>query len=242
VLVLTLSRPEKLNALTSAGVEELLTALDASGRDERVRVVVLRGEGRSFCAGADVAQELAHADLGRANEFLVGIAEVLRRISLLPQPVIAAVQGHACGAGAEIALEADLRIAAEDAQVWLPDVGIGSTPASVYQLLRYVGRARTTAMVLLSQRLNAGDMLSLGMVSAVVPVEDLESAAFELALRLCERSATSLRFGKQAVRLADEASRDADLAANVAAMLVCYADGTQQEAAARFASKHQRSD
>ena len=69
---------------------------------------------------------------------------MLRRISLLPQPVIAAVQGHACGGGAEIALEADFRVAADDAQLWLPDVGIGSTPASVYQLLRYVGRARTT--------------------------------------------------------------------------------------------------
>jgi enoyl-CoA hydratase len=205
-------------------------------------VVVLRGEGRSFCAGADIGQELAHGDLARANDFLVRIADVLRRISLLPQPVIAAVQGHACGAGAEIALEADLRIAAEDAQVWLPDVGIGSTPASVYQLLRYVGRARTTAMVLLSQRLNAPDMLSLGMVSAVVPGEELENAALELALRLCERTPTSLRLGKQAVRLADEASRETDLAANVAAMLVCYAGGAQQEAAARFTSKHQRSD
>lgn len=241
MLVLTFSRPEKLNALTSAGLAELAAALDEAGRDEDVRVVVLRGEGRAFCAGADVGLELAHSDLARANEFLEAIAGVLRRISLLPKPVIAAVQGHACGGGAEIALEADLRIAAADAQLWLPDVGIGSTPASVYQLLRYVGRARTTAMVLLSQRLTAAEMLSLGMVSAVVPGEELESAAIELACALCERTATSLRLGKQAVRTADEASRETDLAANIAAMLVCYAGASQQEAAARFTSKPQGS-
>jgi enoyl-CoA hydratase/carnithine racemase len=219
----------------------LAAELAAAGRDQRVRVVVLCGEGRSFCAGADVNAELAHTDLERANDFLLGLAEVLRRISLLPQPVIAAVQGHACGGGAEIALEADFRVAADDAQIWLPDVGIGSTPASVYQLLRYVGRARTTSMVLLSERLSAADMLSLGMVSAVVPREELETAAVELARRLCERSPTSLRLGKQAVRLADEASREADLTANVAAMLVCYAGAAQQEAAVRFTSKPQGS-
>ncbi len=236
VLVLTLSRPEKLNALTRAGLAELTAALAAAERDERVRVVVLCGEGRSFCAGADVGAELAHGDLERANEFLGALADVLRRISLLPQPVIAAVQGHACGAGAEIALEADFRVAAEDAQLWLPDVGIGSTPASAYQLLRYVGRARATAMVLLSERLGAADMLSLGMVSGVVPSGRLEGAAVELAHALCERSPTSLRLGKQAVRLASEASREADLSANVAAMLVCYAGAAQKEAAARFTS------
>jgi enoyl-CoA hydratase/carnithine racemase len=179
--------------------------------------------------------ELGHADLGRANDFLVRPAAVLRRISLLPEPVIATVQGHACGR-AEIALEADLRGTAEDAQVWFPDVGIGSTPASVYQLFRYAGRVRATSMVLLSERLTAQEVFGLGMVSAVVPVEELEQAAFELAFRLCERSPTSLRFGKEAVRLADEATREADLASNVAAMLVCYAEA-QQEAAARFVSK-----
>lgn len=237
VLVLTLARPEKLNALTRTGLDELHAALDSAATSDDVRVVILRGEGRSFCAGADVGEELATSDLEQANAFLSRLAAVLRSISLLPKPVIAAVQGHACGGGAELALEADLRVAAEDAQVWFPDVGIGSTPASVYQLFRYVGRARTTSMVLLSERLTAEEMRSLGMVSAVVPAEKLEDAALDLARRLCERGRTSLRFGKEAVRLADEATREADLAANIAAMLVCYAGEEQQEAAARFMAR-----
>jgi enoyl-CoA hydratase/carnithine racemase len=90
-------------------------------------------------------------------------------------------------------------------------------------------------------RLTAADMLSPGMVSAVMPGEDIESAAVELARTPCERTATSLRLGKQAVRTADEASRETDLAADIAAMLVCYARGSQQQATARFTSKPQGS-
>jgi enoyl-CoA hydratase/carnithine racemase len=222
VLVLSLTRPEKLNALTLPGLQELERALE-SARADSIRVVVLRGAGRSFCAGADVAAELGTESLSRLDAFLTCLASTLRRVSLLPKPVIAAVQGHAAGGGAELALEADLRIAADDAELWFPDVAIGSTPASVYQLVRHVGSARATSMVLLQQRLTAAEMLRFGMLVEVVPASDLDSAALQLARRIASHPASSLRFAKEAVRLASEATREADLAANVAAMLACHA-------------------
>jgi enoyl-CoA hydratase/carnithine racemase len=233
-LTLTLSRPEKLNALTRTGLRELLDALSEAERDPGVRVVVIRGHGRSFCAGADVTEVMADADLDAATAFLTDLAAVLRAISLLSKPVIAALQGHAAGGGAELALECDLRLAAPDVQLWFPDVGIGSTPASLYALYRCVGRAKTTEMALLGTRLDAEQMLRLGVITEVAPVDALAEAADAVARRLAGLSPTSLRLAKAAVRLADEASREVDLAANVSAMLACWHSPEQREAATRF--------
>jgi enoyl-CoA hydratase/carnithine racemase len=237
VLTLTLSRPEKLNALTEAGLGELLAGLEEAARDDRIRVVVLRGEGRSFCAGADVDEVMGRSDLDAAYAFLSRLAGALRAISLLPKPAVAAVQGHAAGGGAELALEADLRIAADDAQLWFPDVGIGSTPASLSRLYQCVGRAKATEMAMLGTRLGADDMLRAGLVTEVVAVAELEEAALQLARRLAGLGSSSLRFAKEAVRLAEEASREVDLAANIGAMLACWQGAEQREAAARFLAR-----
>ena len=242
IVSLTLARPEKLNALTRAGLEELIAALNELVHDPAVRVVVLRGEGRSFCAGADVAEVMADTNTGAAAGFLTRLADVLRAVSLVPKPVVAVLQGHAAGGGAELALEADLRIAAEDAQLWFPDVGIGSTPATLYTLYRCVGRAKATEMAMLGTRLGAEEMLGLGLVTEVVPAEELGDAALRLARRLAGLSPTSLRLAKQAVRLADEASREVDLAANITSMLACWETPEQHEAVARFRQRRASSD
>jgi len=242
VVTLTLARPDKLNALTRTGLAELVAALDEAAHDPAARVVLLRGDGRSFCAGADVAEVMANRDTDAATGFLTRLADVLRAVSIVPKPVVAAVRGHAAGGGAELALEADLRIAAEDAQLWFPDVGIGSTPATLYTLYRCVGRSKATEMAMLGTRLDAGEMLRLGLVTEVVPIAKLEDAALRLARRLGGLSPTSLRLAKQAVRLADEAGREVELAANVTAMLACWETPEQQAAAARFRERRESRD
>jgi enoyl-CoA hydratase/carnithine racemase len=234
ILTLTLARPEKLNALTTPMLAALEAGLERARADD-VRVVVLRGEGTSFCAGADMVDSLGISDVHGASDFLERLARVLGRISALPKPVVAAVQGHAAGGGAEIALEADLRVVAEDAQLWFPDVGIGSTPASVWQLYRMVGRALTTEMVMLGRRLAAADLSRYAMAQTVVPAADLDDAAHGLAERLRDAgSELSLRHAKRAIDLAAQATRPQDLEANVAAMLVCYWSDEQRQTVDRF--------
>jgi enoyl-CoA hydratase/carnithine racemase len=237
VLTISLARPAKLNAITPAMVDELAAALDAAAAPE-VRVVVLRGEGRSFCAGADVHQSLGLETVDDAETFMSGLAAVLRRISSLPKPVVAAVQGHAVGGGAELALESDLRVVADDARLGFPDVALGSTPASLYQLVRMVGRSRAMDMALRGTELDASEMERLGVACAVVPADRLRDAALQVARDLRDRAgARSLRYAKEAVANAAEASRDADLATNVAAMLVCHTSVEQRAYVAGFGTR-----
>jgi enoyl-CoA hydratase/carnithine racemase len=237
ILVLGLNRPERLNALSPALVEELGDALDRAERPD-VRVVVLRGEGRSFCAGADVHEALGIEDLDAAAAFLTSLAAVLHRISTLPAPVVAAVQGHAVGGGAELALEADLRVVAEDAVLSFPDVALGSTPASLHRLVRLVGRGRAAAIAMLGEDLGAAEMLRAGVAQRVTPASELDAAALELATTLRDRaSGRSLRFAKEALNLAEDPSRTVELRANVAAMLACYASKEQRAFVAGFGGR-----
>lgn len=237
VYTIGLHRPEKLNALTQRMLDEIATALDDALASD-VRVVVLLGEGRSFCSGADVTESLSLTDVPAAATFLGAIAGVLRRISNLPKPVIAGIKGHTAGGGAEIALEADIRVAGDDTLLWLPDVSIGSSPTSLYHFVRMLGTSRATRMAMLGERLSAEEMERLGLVASIVPSGEVEAAAYEIAERLRKLSPLSLRYAKEAVRLATEASRDADLAANIAAMLLCSQSEEQKRAVERFGQRH----
>jgi enoyl-CoA hydratase/carnithine racemase len=242
VLALRMARPRKLNALSPALVAQLAAGLEGAEADA-VRVVVLLGAGRSFCAGADVTESLGIEDLDAAAGFLTALAGVLRRISGLPKPVIAAVQGDAVGGGAELALEADLRIVASDARLSFPDVALGSTPATLYPLVRLAGRGRALEMALLGTELDAKEMERLGIAHRVVTPEALEEEALDLARRLRDRaSARSLRFAKEAVMHAEGPSREADLRANVAAMLACHSSDEQRAFVRGFGSRPAHGD
>jgi enoyl-CoA hydratase len=237
ILTVTLSRPAKLNALTPLTVEQLGLAFEAATAPE-VRVVVLAGEGRSFCAGADVVQSLGLRDRDAAGAFLRGLAGVLARISSLPKPVVAAVQGHAVGGGAELALEADLLVAADDAVLGFPDVALGSTPASLWQLVRKAGHARAVDMAMLGTELDAAEMQTLGIATRVVAPEELLESALDVARTLRDRAgARSLRYAKEAVAHAETATRSADLAANVSAMLDCHFSDEQRGYVAGFSAR-----
>jgi enoyl-CoA hydratase/carnithine racemase len=234
ILTVTLMRPDKLNALTPAMLTSLAAAFDRAEEPD-VRVVVLRSAGTSFCSGADVIESLGMSDMDGASDFLERLAGVLRRISALPKPVVAAVQGHAAGGGAEMALEADVRVVADDASLWFPDVGIGSTPASVWQLYRMVGPAVTNEMVMLGRRLGADDLAHFSMAHSVVAPDALHAAAHAIAERLRDNgSELSMRHAKRAIDLAAQATRQHDLEANVSAMLVCYWSDEQRRTVDAF--------
>lgn len=196
--IVRLNRPECLNAVNTALVEHLVAALDEVTRAE-VGAVLLTGRGRAFCAGHDLKAPPEDPATVRAR--LDRIQDVTRRIRSCPAPVIAAVQGHAVGAGAEFALGCDLVIAADDARFRFPEVGLGlSVTGGASKLLPLlVGPLKAKEIVLFGDTIDAAEASRLGLVNAVVPVDALLPTALQWAARLADRPRTPLAMAKEAL-------------------------------------------
>ena len=181
IMVLTLNRPAKLNAIDNELAEELLGAIDDALRNEAVRVLLLRGAGRAFCAGRDVGAPPTQQDL-------LLVQAVAQAIVALPKPVIAAVHGWTVGAGVEWMLDADLVVAANDTRFRLPEASLGVfvTGGLTATLPASVGLARAKALMLLGSEFSAAQAQAWGMVWQVVDPSDLESASLRVAMRVAE--------------------------------------------------------
>lgn len=169
-----LNRPDRLNAITEACREKLLAALAQVHDDASLRAVIVTGAGRGFCAGGDLDRLLAlreTADAPGFGKILDGQLAVTRALAALPQIAIAAVNGPCAGAGLDIALACDIRVAGESATFGAPFLGLGILPdMTAFELLpRVVGRARALDMFVTAEFLGAGEALSAGLVSRVVP-------------------------------------------------------------------------
>jgi enoyl-CoA hydratase len=203
VATLTLNRPAAMNAITQRMKDELATALDAVEADEAVRVLVITGAGnKAFCAGADI-KERAGTDPTPA-EFIVrqrATHRLFTRIEQFGKPVIAALNGVAYGGGAEIALCADLRIAADTASIGLTEVSLGVIPAGggTQRLPRLVGVAKAKELIFTAARLNAAEALSLGLVNRVVPADRLAEATMALAREIAAKPPLAVRLAKQVI-------------------------------------------
>jgi methylglutaconyl-CoA hydratase len=200
VLTLTLNRPDKRNALSAELIEELHRALERADLDSAVRVVLLRGAGKDFCAGADLAELLASVDqtVGDNEAAALRLGSLFERMRALPKPVLAVVQGRALAGGAGLATACDLVLAGSGAQLGYPEIQRGFAPAMVMALLRrMVGEKVALDLVLTGRVLTAGEAERLGLVSRVLPDGELESGARKLAADLARNSATALAFTKQ---------------------------------------------
>lgn len=212
VATVTFDRPEKLNALTFdvyADFRDLLAELE---HREDVDVLVVTGEGKGFCSGGDVHEiigRLLEMDSKGLLEFTRMTGAVVERMRRLPVPIVAAVNGVAAGAGAVIALAADLRLMAESASFHFlfTRVGLaGADMGSAYLLPRVVGLGRATEMLLLGDEIEAGDAVSVGLASRVLPDDDLRQAARQLARRLAE--GPSLAYAATKVLISRELDMD----------------------------------
>jgi 2-(1,2-epoxy-1,2-dihydrophenyl)acetyl-CoA isomerase len=201
VATLTLDRPAALNALTVPVKVALRKALESIARDRAVRAVILTGAGRAFCAG----QDLAERDEPDAAALEVEIRErynpIIRALRSMGQPVIAAVNGVAAGAGASLAFACDLRIAAEEARFVLAFGRIGLVPDSgaTWFLPRLVGAAKASELAFVGDPIDAAEALRLGLVSRVVPGDQLLTEARALADRIAEGAPLALALTKEAL-------------------------------------------
>lgn len=195
------NRPEKLNAMTLAMYDELGHAFKAAADDERVRVVILMGAGeRAFCVGADLKESIPA--LAR-NDIDISAWDAAHLKSLnIDKPVICAVNGLCMGAGFEIMLATDLRIAASTAVFSLPEVSLGIVPAggTLVRLVRQIGYAAAMEILMLGERFSSEHLLRVGVLNRVVAPEHLSVMVTGWAERLARLSPTALKVTKQAVR------------------------------------------
>ncbi len=225
-----LNRPQRLNAVVPELVEELVRAL-ARARAERVRAVVLAGNGRAFCSGHDLKAETPVLEARASRERLDRIQEVTREIRRAPFPVIAAVHGYALGAGCEFALGCDLVVAAEDARFGFPEVSVGlSVTGGISRLLTAaVGALKAKELVLLGEHFTAADAFRLGLVARVVAAGAHETAALEIAAGLAAKPPYALALAKHSIDRGVDGTVEDAFAREVAdAQLTEYAGESDQ--------------
>jgi methylglutaconyl-CoA hydratase len=200
VLSVTLNRPDKRNALGSQLIDELHQALEQADLDGNVRVVLLRGAGKDFCAGADLDELLASADRSvRENESsALRLGKLFERIRALPKPVVALVHGRALAGGAGLATACDLVVGSKSAQIGYPEILRGFVPAMVTALLRrIVGEKVAMDLVLTGRTLTADEAHAAGLFSRVVADAELEREGARLTAQLSQSSATALALSKK---------------------------------------------
>lgn len=195
VRVVTVNRPDKLNALNAATLDALHTAFDDAARDPGVRVVVLTGAGpKAFVAGADIA-EMAGLSAVQGRDFSLRGQRMMRRVEKMPKPVIAMINGFALGGGLELAMCCHLRVAADHVKLGQPEINLGLIPGfgGSQRLLRLAGRAATLELCLTGAPIDAARALQLGIVNRAVPAAELETETMKLAEQLASAAPLALR-------------------------------------------------
>jgi len=239
---ITLARPERLNALGATMRDDLEAALREVGGHPEVRVVVLTGAGRAFCAGADLdamADLLDREDEETIVSFLEAGARVIRRLRTLAQPVVAALNGPAAGAGAALALACDFRLAADTATIALSFTRIGLQPdwGASYFLPRIVGLARALDLALTGRPVEPAEALAMGLVHRVLPSDGFRRAVEGFARELATRPPLALAAAKRTLSLALESDLDAVLAHEQREQLTLFRTADVREGVAAFREK-----
>jgi 2-(1,2-epoxy-1,2-dihydrophenyl)acetyl-CoA isomerase len=239
VATITLNRSGALNALTIPMKERLLAVLRDVGADPAVRAVVLTGAGRAFCAGQDLKERLEPDAPSLDAELRLRYNPIVRALRAMPQPVIAAVNGVAAGAGASLAFACDLRIAADGASFVLAFGRLGLVPdtGATWTLPRLVGAARAAEIALLGDAVGTADALRIGLVSRVVPGDALAAEAAAMGARLAAGAPLAMTLTKRALGAAFERDLDGALDAEADAQRVAGASRDHAEGLAAFLEK-----
>jgi len=247
VATIALNRPERLNAFTRVMLDEWTRAIEAAREDEAVRAVVLTGQGRGFCAGMDVGQEVAgkgvllgdSAPAGLRNSLRYSVHQVPRALQLLDKPYIAAVNGAAVGAGMDMASMADIRFAAETARFGMAYVKMGIVPGDggAYFLPRLVGLQKALELIWTGDLFDAAEALRIGYVLRIYPVESLLRETQSFARRLAEGPAVAIQLAKRLVYRSLDVGLDQALDLAQSAMVIAQSTEDAQEGPAAFVAR-----
>lgn len=238
VAVLTINRPDKLNALGYKVHQEGVAALEELRTDSEVRVVVITGAGeKSFIAGADISEFTGKTPVTQRNIFQE--KTLFNSIDAFPKPIIAMINGFCLGGGCEVALACDIRIASEKAKLGQPEINLGIIPGGggTQRLTRLIGEGKSMEMILTGDMIDANTALNLGLVNHVYSIEELETKTMELANKIAEKSPIALQMAKEAVKLAAKSNLDEGLRREVDLFAICFSSQDKEEGVAAFLEK-----
>ena len=234
--VVTLNRPEVLNALSVELMEQLIAALEAFYRDPSIYVIVLAGSEKAFAAGADIGDmaEASLLDMYNRNNLARWV-----RIKAVRKPIIAAVSGFCLGGGCELAMHCDIIVASESAQFGQPEINIGIIPGAggTQRLTRAIGKFRAMEMILTGRFISAQEAYEAGLVSKVVAKEQFLAEAMRLAQQIATKPPIALKLAKEGVLAADEMPLSAALEYERKLLYSLFATQDQKEGMRAFVEK-----
>ena len=234
----TINRPEALNALNKTVLEELYDVFHKIEADEAVRAVILTGEGRSFVAGADIAQ-MSTLTVSEGRSFGAYGQEVMNYIERVEKPVIAAVNGFALGGGCEIAMACDFRIASTKAKFGQPEVGLGITPGfgGTQRLSKLVGKGMAKLLILTADIIGADEALRIGLVEKVVEPEELMPVCEEIAKKIASKAPIAVAMSKTCINKGYHLDLYSGSALEAEAFGGCFGTEDQKEGMKAFLEK-----
>jgi 2-(1,2-epoxy-1,2-dihydrophenyl)acetyl-CoA isomerase len=240
VAIVRLNRPDALNSFNAALRRELLLAAREVNDDKDIRVVILTGAGRAFSAGADLSETSAAGENFRVEDELNGeYKPVLMEITAAPKPWISAVNGAAAGIGSAFALVCDLTVMAQDAFLYQAFSAISLVPdgGATWHLVRTIGRKRAYEMIVTGEKVPAQQCMELGLCNRVVPTEDLVQETLAWAQELANKAPLALRYAKQALNEAMEASLDNTISNEARLQHICVSSEDAREGISAFLQK-----
>lgn len=239
VATITLNRPERLNCIDIPTLDRLVSLLDEAAASKDVRVVVLAGRGRAFCAGADQGEMVQRA-AAEWEQIVDRYLDPIRRIATMDQPVIAKLHGDAVGGGLGLALACDYRLAAPEVRLCAPFVKIGLAGCDMsagYFLPRLVGFGRATDMMMSGRFVKTEEAERIGLITRVVPENELDQAVKELARRLAAGPPVALGFTKRAIRRSLDRDMEGEFDYEIFAQVQCLQSDDHREGLAAFREK-----
>jgi len=236
--VITLNRPQVLNAMNKQLWLDLRQALREAGEDESVRVVVLTGQGRAFSTGADLKDSKGRT-LKAYRDYLVHLQEISREIIRFPKPTIAAVNGYALGSGYELALACDIRIAAETAKLGSPEARVSSSiTGGAFRLVQdLVGPGKARELLFTCEYIDGKEAERIGLVNKAVAPEQLMEETLAMAKKIAENSPFSISLIKKGLKMANEVSLEALMDYEIEACLATVSAPERQEKLEEFAER-----
>jgi len=238
VAILTVNRPDKLNALNDQVREDMLAALAQIESDDGVGVVVITGAGeKSFIAGADISEFAGRSPFDQRHA--MRSPRIFDIMSSFPKPVIAMINGFCLGGGCELALSCDLRIASEKARFGQPEIKLGLIPGGggTQRLPRLVGTGHALRLILTGDMIGAAEAQSIGLVEMVFPHEELRAKTLELAQKIAAMSPLTVKVAKEAVRASEKMSLGEGIAYERDLFCLCFSTEDKQEGVEAFLAK-----